>query len=154
MIEPALSVVLVNPEIPQNTGSIGRTCLATATKLHLIEPLGFEITAARLRRAGLDYWEHLDVKTWPSIEAFFAQLDPNAPKVFLSKKASRSIYEHRFEPGTFIFFGCETKGLPDWILDKYSEYSLKIPIFDERVRSLNLSNAASIGTYEAIRQLT
>jgi tRNA (cytidine/uridine-2'-O-)-methyltransferase len=148
-----LNIVLVEPEIPQNTGSIGRTCLATGTRLHLIEPLGFEISHSRLRRAGLDYWEHLDVKTWPSAEVFFEALDPAAPKVFLAKSSKNSIYQHRFEPGTWIFLGSETKGFPKWVMEKYSPWAVSIPMYDDRVRSLNLSNAASIVLYEAIRQL-
>src|SRR3954452_24298257 len=102
-----LNVVLVEPEIPQNTGSVGRLCLATGTTLHLIEPLGFEITAARLKRAGLDYWEHLDVKVHPSLEEFMKKLPKDAPKVFLSKKAGHTLFEWKFVPGTYLFFGKE-----------------------------------------------
>src|SRR6185437_10250615 len=95
-----LNVVLVEPEIPQNTGNIGRLCLAVEATLHLVEPLGFEITNARLRRAGLDYWEHLKVQVHPGIEAFMQNLPQNAPKVFLSKKAGHTLFEHSFVPGT------------------------------------------------------
>lgn len=149
-----LNVVLVEPEIPQNTGSIGRLCLATGSRLHLVEPMGFEITASRLRRAGLDYWEHLDVVQHKSIEAFFEQLPKDAPKAFFSTKAGRTIYEHRFERGTYLFFGKETRGLPDWILNRYPTETLRIPMFDARVRSLNVSVSAGIAVYEAIRQLS
>jgi tRNA (cytidine/uridine-2'-O-)-methyltransferase len=97
-----LNVVLVEPEIPQNTGSIGRLCLATGTTLHLVEPLGFEITHARLRRAGLDYWEHLKVVRHPGLEAFLESLPPEAPRVFFSKKAGHTHFEHRFVPGTYL----------------------------------------------------
>jgi tRNA (cytidine/uridine-2'-O-)-methyltransferase len=148
-----LNVVLVEPEIPQNTGSIGRLCLATGTTLHLIEPLGFEITHARLKRAGLDYWEHLKVLQHPSLEVFLKGLPEDAPKVFFSKKAGHTIFEHRFQPGTYLFFGKETMGLPDWVINAYPTESLRIPMYDARVRSLNLANAASIAVYEAIRQL-
>ena len=148
-----LHVVLVEPEIPQNTGTIGRMCLATGSTLHLVEPLAFEITDAQLRRAGLDYWQYLKVVRHPSIEAFFETLPPNAPKAFLSKKAGRTIYEHKFEPGSYLIFGKETAGLPDWVLDKYAADTVRIPLYDARVRSLNLSNAASVVVYEAIRQL-
>jgi tRNA (cytidine/uridine-2'-O-)-methyltransferase len=148
-----LHVVLVEPEIPQNTGSIGRLCLATGATLHLVEPLGFEITAAKLRRAGLDYWEHLNVVTHPGVEEFLATLPPEAPKIFFSKKAGKTIFEHRFQPGTFLVFGKETAGLPDSVLNRYSTDAARIPLYDARVRSLNLSNAASIAVYEAIRQL-
>src|SRR5207248_8904585 len=109
-----LNVVLVEPEIPQNTGSIGRLCLATGATLHLVEPLGFEITHARLRRAGLDYWEHLRVVVHPSLEKFMRTLPPDAPRVFFSKKAGHTIFQREFAPGTHLIFGKETMGLPDW----------------------------------------
>jgi tRNA (cytidine/uridine-2'-O-)-methyltransferase len=148
-----LHVVLVEPEIPQNTGSIGRLCLAAGATLHLIEPLGFEIDAAKLRRAGLDYWEHLKVQTHPSIEAFMKNLPKDAPKAFFSKKAGHTLFEYQFKPGTFLFFGKETAGLPDWLINAHPTETLRIPMYDARVRSLNLSNAVSICVYEAIRQL-
>lgn len=148
-----LHVVLVEPEIPQNTGSIGRLCLATGTTLHLVEPLGFEITHAKLKRAGLDYWEHLKVVTHPSLEAFLEGLPANAPKVFFSKKAGHTLFEHQFAPGTYLIFGKETMGLPDWVINRYPTESTRIPMYDARVRSLNLANAASVALYEAIRQL-
>src|SRR3954468_14346638 len=148
-----LNVVLVEPEIPQNTGSVGRLCLATGATLHLVEPLGFEITHARLRRAGLDYWEHLKVVVHPGIEAFLRTLPEGAPKVFFSKKAGHTLFEHRFEPGTYLIFGKETAGLPDSVINAYPTDTVRIPMYDARVRSLNLSNAASIAVYEAIRQL-
>jgi tRNA (cytidine/uridine-2'-O-)-methyltransferase len=149
----ALNVVLFEPEIPQNTGSVGRLCLATGTTLHLIEPLGFEITHSRLKRAGLDYWEHLSVKTHKDWDAFKASIPANAPKVFFSKKAGHTIFEHAFTPGTYLIFGKETAGLPDWILNSHPTETVRIPMYDARVRSLNLSNAVSIAVYEAIRQL-
>jgi len=148
-----LHVVLIEPEIPQNTGNIGRLCLATEVTLHLVEPLGFEITNARLRRAGLDYWEHLQVRTYPGIEAFMDSLPPSAPKVFFSKKAGNTLFEHRFVPGTYLIFGKETQGLPEWLINKHSTETVRIPMYDARVRSLNLANSASIAVYEAIRQL-
>ena len=148
-----LHVVLFEPEIPQNTGSIGRTCLATGTVLHLIEPLGFEITESRLKRAGLDYWQYLDVRTHKDWDAFLASVPAGAPKVFFSKKAGHTLYEHRFEPGSYLVFGKETTGIPDWILNRHASETVRIPLYDARVRSLNLSNAASIAVYEAIRQL-
>lgn len=148
-----LHVVLVEPEIPQNTGSIGRLCLATQTTLHLVEPLGFELSAARLKRAGLDYWEHLKVETHKSIEAFIETLPPDAPLGLFSKKAGPTLFEHKFKTGTYLIFGKETAGLPDWLVNRYSDRALRIPLYDARVRSLNLSNAVGIAVYEAIRQL-
>ena len=148
-----LNVVLVEPEIPQNTGSIGRLCLATGTTLHLVDPLGFEITAARLRRAGLDYWEHLQVVRHESLEKFLASLPPEAPRVFFSKKAGHTLFEHQFVPGTYLIFGKETMGLPDSVINAYPTETVRIPMYDARVRSLNLANAVSVAVYEAIRQL-
>ncbi|OFZ52016.1 MAG: tRNA (uridine(34)/cytosine(34)/5-carboxymethylaminomethyluridine(34)-2'-O)-methyltransferase TrmL [Bdellovibrionales bacterium RIFOXYC1_FULL_54_43] len=148
-----LHVVLVEPEIPQNTGSIGRLCLATGTTLHLVEPLGFEIDHAKLRRAGLDYWEHLKVLRHPGLEEFLKTIPPDAPRVFFSKKAGHTIFEHVFRPGSYIFFGKETMGLPDWVINAYPTETVRIPMYDARVRSLNLSNSVSIAVYEAIRQL-
>jgi len=153
MSESRLNVVLVEPEIPQNTGSIGRLCLAIGATLHLVEPLGFEITDAHLRRAGLDYWEHLKVVRHASLEAFLASMPSGAPKAFLSKKAGNTVFERRFEPGTYLIFGKETMGLPDSVLNEYPLDSFRIPMFDARVRSLNLSQAVAITAYEAIRQI-
>ncbi|MGE0614162.1 MAG: tRNA (cytidine(34)-2'-O)-methyltransferase [Bacteriovoracia bacterium] len=146
-------VVLIEPEIPPNTGSIGRLCLATGTTLHLVHPLGFSIDEKSLRRAGLDYWEHLKVVEHASAEAFLQSLPPNAPKVFFSKKAGRLLYDHAIQPGTYFIFGKETMGLPDWIVNRYTAESLRVPMYDARVRSLNLSNTVSIVVYEGIRQL-
>ncbi len=148
-----LNVVLVEPEIPQNTGSIGRLCLATGATLHLVEPMAFEITNARLRRAGLDYWEHLKVLRHSSLEEFLKSMPFDAPKVFFSKKAGHTLFDHQFAPGTYLIFGKETAGLPDWIINAFPTDTVRIPMYDARVRSLNLANAASIAVYEAIRQL-
>lgn len=148
-----LHVVLIEPEIPQNTGSIGRLCLAAGATLHLVEPLGFEITDSHLKRAGLDYWQHLKVVRHSSTEAFLEALPADAPKVFLSKKAGHTLFEHQFQPGTWMIFGKETAGLPDWILNRYPTDTVRIPLYDARVRSLNLATAVGITVYEAIRQL-
>lgn len=148
-----LHVVLVEPEIPQNTGSIGRLCLATGTTLHLVEPLGFEITNSRLKRAGLDYWEHLKVVQHKSLEVFLQSIPADAPKVFFSKKAGHTLFEHQFKEETYLIFGKETMGLPDWVINAYPTDSVRIPMYDARVRSLNLANTVSIAVYEAIRQL-
>jgi len=152
MVNPHFHVVLVEPEIPQNTGSVGRLCLASGSTLHLIEPLGFDISESAVRRAGLDYWEHLDVRTYPSLEAFFALIPPDAPKAFLSKKAGRTLFQRKLEPGTYLFFGKETAGLPDWVLNRFAGDTVRIPMFDARVRSLNLATAVGIVVYEGIRQ--
>jgi len=106
-----------------------------------------------LKRAGLDYWEHLKVVMHPSLEQFIETLPASAPKVFFSKKAGHTLFEHKFEPGTYLIFGKETMGLPDWLINRYPTETVRIPMYDARVRSLNLANAASIAVYEAIRQL-
>ncbi len=148
-----LHIVLVEPEIPQNTGSIGRTCLAIGATLHLIEPLGFEITASRLKRAGLDYWEHLRVQRHKSLEAFLESIPADAPKTLFTKKAGNTLFERKFEPGTYLIFGRETSGLPDWLTNQYTADCVRVPMYDARVRSLNLSNVVTLAAYEVIRQL-
>ncbi|MBT5975285.1 MAG: tRNA (cytidine(34)-2'-O)-methyltransferase [Flavobacteriaceae bacterium] len=148
-----LSIVLVTPEIPSNTGSIGRLCLATNSILHLGDPLGVEINSSRVKRAGLDYWKYLQIVRHKSLENFFQSIPEKAPTVFFSTKAKSSIYEQRFQEGSYLIFGCETKGLGEELINKFSEDTFRIPQYDSRVRSLNLANAASIAVYEAIRQL-
>ena len=148
-----LSIVLVTPEIPTNTGSIGRLCLATNSTLHLIEPLGFDISDSRVKRAGLDYWKHLQVIRHKSFEIFLNFLPTDASTVFFSTKSKNSLYTKKFEKGSYLIFGCETKGLGEELIDKFSEDTFHIPQYNDRVRSLNLANAASIVVYEAIRLL-
>ena len=148
-----LSIVLVTPEIPTNTGSIGRLCLATNSTLHLIDPLGFDISDSRVKRAGLDYWKYLQVIRHKSIEIFLGSLPTDASTVFFSTKAKKSLYAKEFKKGSYLIFGCETKGLGEELIEKFSKDTLNIPQYDDRVRSLNLANAASIVVYEAIRQL-
>lgn len=146
-----LNIVLVSPEIHQNTGNIARTCAATNTRLHLIRPLGFEITDRALRRAGLDYWYLLDVQIYDSLEDFF-QKHPNASIWLLSTKAPRRYTEAAYQDGDYLFFGRESGGLPEDFLEAHRDRCVRIPMADE-ARSLNLSNAAAITVYEALRQL-
>lgn len=148
-----LQIVLIEPEIPANTGTIGRLCLATQSTLHLVDPLGFQINDTQLKRAGLDYWQYLDVVRHPDIDAFFESLPADAPLVLFSKKAESAYLEHRFQPGSYLIFGKETKGLSEKMIERYSNQAYRIPLYDSRVRSLNLANAVSIVVYEAIRQL-
>jgi len=148
-----LNIVLVEPKIHVNTGSIGRLCLATGTTLHLIEPLGFEINDARVKRAGLDYWKHVHVVIHKNLEKFFDSIPEASPKVFFSTKASAIFYEHRFKAGSYLFFGSETEGLSEELRNDYAKATYRVPQYDDRVRSLNLANTASIVIYEAIRQL-
>lgn len=148
-----LHIVLIEPEIPSNTGAIGRLCLATGSTLHLVDPLGFEINDTQLKRAGLDYWQYLKVVRHTSLDAFFDSLPPNSPLTFFSKKARKSYLKHPYQAGSYLIFGKETKGLSEKLIEDYADLAFRIPIYDERVRSLNLANAVSIVLYEAIRQL-
>ena len=152
MIEP-INIVLVEPEIPPNTGNVARTCAVTGSVLHLVEPLGFEITDARLKRAGLDYWQHLKWRRWSSWNDFEAGLPPGARVWFVESNGPRRYTEARFEPGDFIVFGKETKGLPLNLVKRHEERWLRLPMFNPDVRSLNLSNCVAVVLYEALRQL-
>ncbi len=148
-----MQIVLVNPEIPQNTGSIARTCAATGTPLHLVGRLGFDISEKAVRRAGLDYWPYVRVVHHSSWEAYQAAATP--PRVWLlSTHGTKLYYEADFREGDALVFGSETKGLGAEFMSRFpSERILRIPITCEHVRSLNLSNAASIVLYEALRQV-
>ncbi len=147
-----LNIVLVEPTIPPNTGNIARLCAATGSALHLVEPLGFDLSEKQLRRAGLDYWDSVDLHTYPNLEAFFEQ-NPNGYKYLFSTAGKRSFLEVAYAPGDYLVFGNETVGLPDELLEKNTENVCNIPIKLDCVRSLNLSNCAAIVLYEALRQL-
>ena len=144
-------IVLVNPEIPQNTGSIGRLCVSTDTTLHLVHPLGFEITDAHLRRAGLDYWEQLAPRQYPDWEAFLAQ-NPELRLWFFTTKAERRHTEAEWRDGDALVFGRETAGLQPELLERYPGRLVRIPMPKRFHRSLNLAQAAAVGLYEALRQ--
>jgi tRNA (cytidine/uridine-2'-O-)-methyltransferase len=146
-----LHVVLVEPEIPQNTGNIARTCLAAGARLHLVEPLGFEIDGAALRRAGMDYWEKCDVRRWKSLEELRAA-SGSARFFFLTSKAQRAYWDADFRDGDHLVFGRETRGLPESLLAAEREHVLTIPMAPE-TRSLNLATSVGIVLYEACRQL-
>lgn len=148
-----LNVVLVEPEIPMNTGTIGRLCLATGSTLHLIEPLGFEVSDSQLKRAGLDYWKHVNVKIYPGLEVFLQSIPASAQRVFFSTKGDKDFFQHAFQPGAYLFFGSETRGLPGDLIQLNKNQTYRIPQYDERVRSINIANAVSVAVYEAIRQL-
>lgn len=147
-----MQIVLFEPEIPPNTGSVARLCAATLTPLHLVEPLGFKIDDKHLKRAGLDYWEFVDLRVHRSWEHF---IDAAAPKTlwFFSKRAGTSYTGVRYGEEDFLVFGPETRGLPVHFLDQNPSRALRIPMMGSGVRSLNLSNAVSIALYEALRQL-
>lgn len=149
-----LHVVLVHPEIHWNTGNAGRTCLAAGATLHLIEPLGFSLDDARVKRAGLDYWPHVDLKVWPGWNAFERALPSLGEPYFFSTKATRDFWDAPFagSGSTVLVFGRETGGLPDEIHEKYRDRFVKIPVASEHVRSLNLSTSVALAAYETLRQ--
>ncbi|MBQ3089235.1 MAG: tRNA (cytidine(34)-2'-O)-methyltransferase [Oscillospiraceae bacterium] len=147
-----IHIVLVEPEIPQNTGNISRTCAATGIKLHLIRPMGFEITESRVRRAGLDYWPLLQLEIHDDLDALFRAYPQAAVDLWLATtKAPRTYAEAQFRDGCWLFFGKETAGLPQWFRMKHYERCIRIPMREE-ARSLNLSNSVAILAYEALRQ--
>ena len=147
-----LNIVLVEPEIPQNCGNIARTCAATGARLHMIRPLGFDISEKAVRRAGLDYWHMVEVLEYEDLQDFFRKNEVRQMWC-LSTKAPRSYTEAEFQDGCYLFFGKETKGLPESFLASHYEQCLRIPMRPE-ARSLNLSNAVAITVYEALRQLS
>jgi len=148
-----MHIVLVEPQIPQNTGSIARTCAATGTPLHLVGKLGFEITEKRVKRAGLDYWPHVSLSQHQSFDQFMTLTNPSQVWVF-SKFAKRIYYEASFQQNDALVFGSETKGVGEEFMQRFrADQLLYIPIDQTKVRSLNLSNAVSIALYEALRQL-
>jgi tRNA (cytidine/uridine-2'-O-)-methyltransferase len=146
----SLNIVLVNPEIPQNTGNIARTCAATGATLHLIAPLGFSLSDKYLKRAGLDYWHLMTYHVWPDMETFLAAY-PQARMQFASTKAPRGYHQAEYRDGDFLVFGCETRGLPENLLEKVYDRCIRIPMRQE-ARSLNLSNAVAVTLYETLRQ--
>jgi tRNA (cytidine/uridine-2'-O-)-methyltransferase len=150
-VKVVLNIVLVEPEIPQNCGNIARTCAATGCRLHLIRPLGFDISEKAVRRAGLDYWHQVEVFDYENLADFFARNDVKRMWC-LSTKAPRSYTEAAFQEGDYLFFGKETKGLPEDFLDAHYDACVRIPM-REGIRSLNLSNAVAITVFEALRQL-
>ncbi len=146
-----LNIVLVEPEIPQNCGNIARTCAATGARLHLIRPLGFDISDKAVKRAGLDYWHLVEVLDYENLEDFFSKNDVRQMWC-LSTKAPRSYTEANFQDGCYLFFGKETKGLPEPFLEAHRQCCIRLPM-RSCARSLNLSNSVAITVYEALRQL-
>lgn len=145
-----LNIVLIEPEIPQNTGNISRTCAATGARLHLVKPFGFEINDKHLKRAGLDYWQYLDI-TYYENQAEFFEKNKGKPFYFFTTKALHRHSDVKYPDGAYLVFGKETKGLPEELLLDNRDSCVRIPMIDE-ARSLNLSNAVAIATYEALRQ--
>ena len=145
-----LNIVLHEPEIPANTGNIGRTCVAAGARLHLIEPLGFQINEKQLKRAGLDYWDKLDVTTYVNFEDFLAK-NPGAKIYMATTKARKKYTDVKFEDDAYIMFGKESAGIPEEILVRHPDECIRIPMLGE-TRSLNLANSVAIVLYEALRQ--
>lgn len=145
-----MNILLHEPEIPQNTGNIARTCVATGTSLHLIEPLGFKIDEKSVKRAGLDYWEHLDLHVYSSFKDF-CEKNPQATIYMATTKARKTYAEINYDENGFIMFGKESAGIPEELLIQYKETSVRIPMRDS-IRSLNLSNSVAVILYEALRQ--
>ncbi|MEE1247576.1 MAG: tRNA (uridine(34)/cytosine(34)/5-carboxymethylaminomethyluridine(34)-2'-O)-methyltransferase TrmL [Acutalibacteraceae bacterium] len=147
-----LNIVLVEPEIPQNTGNIARTCAATGTRLHIIEPMGFKIDDRKLKRAGLDYWHLLDITYYKNIDDFFKK-NPDGQYRFFTTKAQNRYVDVEYGDNVYLFFGKETKGLPEELLFNHPDECVRIPMInDSSARSLNLSNSVAIAVYEVLRQ--
>ncbi len=145
------NIVLVEPEIPPNTGTTARLCGATDSVLHLVKPLGFSTDDKHLKRAGLDYWEHVSIVYWKNLHDFLAAQDERK-LYFFTKKTGEPYTNARYRPGDFLVFGKETKGLPEEVIKQYIERCYTIPMSNPKIRSLNLANAAGIVLYEALRQ--
>ena len=146
----SFNIVLVEPEIPQNTGNISRTCAATGARLHMVKPFGFEISDKRLKRAGLDYWHLLDITYYENIEEFFTK-NCGGSFYYCTTKAPRQYTDVKFNDGDYLVFGKETKGLPESLLEANLDRCIRIPMISE-ARSLNLSNSVAVVVYEALRQ--
>lgn len=147
----AFTIVLVEPEIPQNAGNIARTCAVTGSKLIFVKPLGFEVSDKHLKRAGLDYWQYLDISYYDSIEEVMEKFYNGNNFWFFSTKSKIVHSDAKFKDGDFLVFGKETKGLPETLLEKHYDECVRIPMMGE-LRSLNLSNSVCVGVYEALRQ--
>lgn len=147
-----MHLVLVEPEIPPNTGNVARLCAATRTTLHLIEPFGFKLDDAQLKRAGMDYWQHVEWRRWPSWRTFAEKLPATARPWFIESGGPKLYTEAKFAADDYLVFGRETAGLPQSLLEQNRERWLRIPMFNAHSRSLNLSNCAALVLFEALRQ--
>ena len=147
-----MHVVLVEPEIAPNTGNVARLCAATRTHLDLVEPLGFKLGDAELKRAGMDYWSHVQWRRWPAWPAFESSLSAGSRAWFIESRGPRLYTEVSFSPADYLVFGRETAGLPSMLLEAHHEQWLRIPMFNPRARSLNLSNCVALVLFEALRQ--
>jgi tRNA (cytidine/uridine-2'-O-)-methyltransferase len=147
-----MQVVLLQPEIPPNTGNIARLCAATRSPLHLIEPFGFKLNDAQLKRAGMDYWEQVQWRRWKDWQEFYRQLEPGARLWLIESNGGRLYSEAEYQMNDYLVFGRETAGLPNGLLEQFPDNCLRIPMFNPGARSLNLSNCAALVLYEALRQ--
>ena len=150
--DPPLNVVLVEPEIPPNTGNVGRLCVATSSRLHLVEPLGFDLDEKSLRRAGMDYWNDLDLSVWPSLDKLRSSINGDPNFWFFTTKAEKYISEVKYLPGDYLVFGRETKGLPLSLIEKEIDNCVRIPMVSS-ARSLNLATSVGIALYGALSSL-
>ena len=148
----ALNIVLFEPEIPNNTGNIGRLSLAAGANLHLVKPFGFELNDSRVKRAGLDYWKHISLTIYESIDDFYLK-NQNKKMVYFSSHASKEYWNVTYQDDLFLIFGNESKGLPKELIKLNSEKTYKIPLFSEHIRSINLANAVSIVVYEGVKSM-
>jgi tRNA (cytidine/uridine-2'-O-)-methyltransferase len=152
MTAPNLAIILVQPEIPGNTGAVGRTCVALDMELILIHPLGFVITDKRVKRSGLDYWPHVRLTEYASWDAFLAARAPRPDQLFLFEEfGARSFYEPDYPDDAFLVFGQETKGIPQAIIDRHVDRLFRLPMRSEVIRSLNLANTVAAAAYQALR---
>lgn len=147
-----MHIVLLEPEIPPNTGNVARLCAATRTKLHLIEPFGFKLDDRQLKRAGMDYWQQVEWQSWPDWRTFHEKLPVSARLWYVESDGPKHYAEVRYQPDDFLVFGRETAGLPRHLLEQHRERWLRIPMFNCAARSLNLSNCVALVLYEALRQ--
>ncbi len=147
-----MNIVLLEPEIPPNTGNVARLCAATRSVLHLVEPFGFSLDDAQLKRAGMDYWDQVDWRRWPNWAVFAASLPPDARLWLVESGGPRSYTEARYGPDDYLVFGRETAGLPAALLKRHADRWVRIPMFNPEARSLNVSNCVALVLYEALRQ--
>jgi tRNA (cytidine/uridine-2'-O-)-methyltransferase len=147
------NLVLVEPEIPPNTGNVARLALATGSTLHLVQPLGFSIDDRQLRRAGMDYWKNVNVKLWENLEELERKIEPSARRFYFSTKVEKPYWDIQFSPKDYLIFGRETKGLPASLLARHAEHAFRIPMLPE-ARSLNLATAVAIVLFEGMRQVS
>lgn len=148
----AFNIVLIEPEIPNNTGNIGRLALATGSTLHLVKPFGFELSDSRLKRAGLDYWQHLPVHIYENVTEFFS-VHPEKKMVFFSSHGTQDHWSIHYRDDMFLIFGKESVGLSEEIIEQNQNALYKIPLYSEHIRSLNLANAVAIVVYEGLKSL-